>query len=148
MADLTEFFSANVFPNLHTLEVHDRYNPAMTDLVHSLPGLKHLIYEQTTFFGTWRHLESVYLRRPRTGLKLEVLTLTTDHTTPTTTQELESLRGIIRVPILATLQRLIVRDVKKEELEGPSGLALLEECEERSIVFECGYGYLTRDMMD
>ncbi|KAL8277037.1 hypothetical protein RQP46_010571 [Phenoliferia psychrophenolica] len=55
---------------------------------------------------------------------------------------------IIKLPNLEGVRRLEIPMVSKDELAGEAGLALLDECEERSISLLCRYGYLTRDMME
>ncbi|KAL8277006.1 hypothetical protein RQP46_010540 [Phenoliferia psychrophenolica] len=49
---------------------------------------------------------------------------------------------LIKLPNLAGLRRLEIPAVSKDELAGATGLALLDECEERSISLRCRYGYL------
>ncbi|KAL8277672.1 hypothetical protein RQP46_009945 [Phenoliferia psychrophenolica] len=55
---------------------------------------------------------------------------------------LDGLSTILRLPKLAQLRHLRLPTVPKFELTGLSGLALMEECEERSISLLCRYGYL------
>ncbi|KAL8277018.1 hypothetical protein RQP46_010552 [Phenoliferia psychrophenolica] len=63
-------------------------------------------------------------------------------------QTMRELLRVIQLPNLAGLRRLEIPMVSKDELAGETGLALLDECEERSIVLRCRYGYLTRDIME
>ncbi|KAL8276373.1 hypothetical protein RQP46_011218 [Phenoliferia psychrophenolica] len=68
-----------------------------------------------------------------------------------TTKDEVSLSELLRItknPNVAGLRRLEIPMVSKDELAGETGLALLDECEERSISLLCRYGYLTRDMME
>ncbi|KAL8286896.1 hypothetical protein RQP46_003902 [Phenoliferia psychrophenolica] len=62
-------------------------------------------------------------------------------------ETLEELVITIRLPNLSGLCRLEIPMVSKDALAGEAGLALLDECEERSISLLCRYGYLTRSMM-
>ncbi|KAL8280074.1 hypothetical protein RQP46_007655 [Phenoliferia psychrophenolica] len=48
----------------------------------------------------------------------------------------------IKCPNLEGLRRLEVPAVSKDGLKGEAGLALLDECEKRSISLLCRYGYL------
>ncbi|KAL8277033.1 hypothetical protein RQP46_010567 [Phenoliferia psychrophenolica] len=56
--------------------------------------------------------------------------------------ELAALLRLIKLPNLAGLRRLEIAAVSKDELAGETGLALLDECEERSISLLCRYGWL------
>ncbi|KAL8286868.1 hypothetical protein RQP46_003874 [Phenoliferia psychrophenolica] len=60
---------------------------------------------------------------------------------------LKQILHTVKLPNLGGLRRLEIRRVGKGDLAGETGLALLDECEERSISLLCRYGYLTRDMM-
>ncbi|KAL8287608.1 hypothetical protein RQP46_003466 [Phenoliferia psychrophenolica] len=57
--------------------------------------------------------------------------------------KLTELLRIIRLPNLASLRHLNLPGLQKPELSNPYGVALLEECEDRTIVFRCRYGYMT-----
>ncbi|KAL8286975.1 hypothetical protein RQP46_003981 [Phenoliferia psychrophenolica] len=61
---------------------------------------------------------------------------------------IEEITYTIKLPNLEGLRRIEIPTVLKDELAGETGLALLDECEERSISLLCRYGYLTRSMMD
>ncbi|KAL8277295.1 hypothetical protein RQP46_010248 [Phenoliferia psychrophenolica] len=61
--------------------------------------------------------------------------------------ELAELLRIIKLPNLAGLRRLEISMTPKDAFAGKAGLALLDECEKRSISLLCRYGWLTRDMM-
>ncbi|KAL8277332.1 hypothetical protein RQP46_010285 [Phenoliferia psychrophenolica] len=52
------------------------------------------------------------------------------------------LNRIIKFPNLEGLRRIEMVMVSKEELAGATGLALLDECKERSISLLCRYGWL------
>ncbi|KAL8277294.1 hypothetical protein RQP46_010247 [Phenoliferia psychrophenolica] len=60
---------------------------------------------------------------------------------------IEELLSILKLPNLVGIRRLEIPKVQKDNLAGEAGLALLDECEERSISLLCRYGWLTRDMM-
>ncbi|KAL8277319.1 hypothetical protein RQP46_010272 [Phenoliferia psychrophenolica] len=61
---------------------------------------------------------------------------------------IKELLRTIKLPNLQGLRRLELPKVSKDELAGNVGLALLEECEKRSISLLCRYGWLTRIMME
>ncbi|KAL8277322.1 hypothetical protein RQP46_010275 [Phenoliferia psychrophenolica] len=67
---------------------------------------------------------------------------------PATEFTFSELTRIIKLPNLDCLRRVEIPSVSKDELANETGLALLEECEERSISLLCSYGYLTRGMME
>ncbi|KAL8277296.1 hypothetical protein RQP46_010249 [Phenoliferia psychrophenolica] len=54
---------------------------------------------------------------------------------------------VIKLPHLAGLRRIEIPMVSKDKLAGEAGLALLDECEKRSISLLCRYGWLTRGLM-
>ncbi|KAL8277347.1 hypothetical protein RQP46_010300 [Phenoliferia psychrophenolica] len=62
---------------------------------------------------------------------------------------MKELLRIVKVLKIEGLCRMEVNRLSKDDVVAcDAGLALLDECKERSISLLCRYGYLTRDMMD
>ncbi|KAL8277338.1 hypothetical protein RQP46_010291 [Phenoliferia psychrophenolica] len=76
--------------------------------------------------------------------KLQNLVLTGTQASEDTFLELTQL---IKLPNLKSLRRLELPMTLKDDFAVEAGLALLDECEKRSISLLCRYGYLSRDMM-
>ncbi|KAL8280073.1 hypothetical protein RQP46_007654 [Phenoliferia psychrophenolica] len=94
-----------------------------------------------------RILECLSAVDKSSGLDIKVLIIG-QRTSKLESYDLKRIFKIVRLPLLSGLRHLVLPWIAKAELEGPTGLALLGECEKRSIVFKGRYGYLTREMMD
>ncbi|KAL8280053.1 hypothetical protein RQP46_007634 [Phenoliferia psychrophenolica] len=125
----------------------------------TFPLVRHLVLDDSTEFDVWPNVIGHF----PSLITLEIMDHTGDDTAeslfavgasvPATLQNLllNSFRGddsiilllrIIKLPNLAGLHRIEVPMTPKSAFENVAGLALLDECEERSITLLCRYGYV------
>ena len=123
----------NPFPNLRTLVLAGVNNlDVLGDLISSSPSLKRLEIKPFD-----QHLLKAVCRSVSTTL--EVLSLTG---AGSQVGILEYLRPALELPNLAGLRRLNLPTFTKPGLGSQAGIALLEECEARSVSLLCRYGYM------
>ncbi|KAL8277316.1 hypothetical protein RQP46_010269 [Phenoliferia psychrophenolica] len=140
---LLQVLVSNPFPNVLHLILEDIAIPkAWPTLLSPFPALLTLELIEGRDAETGRDkLEALGASVPSTLQNLIITTLRKEETT------LVALLRIIKLPNFESLRRLELPTVRKDDLARKAGLALLEECELRTISILCRDGYLTLSMM-
>ncbi|KAL8277323.1 hypothetical protein RQP46_010276 [Phenoliferia psychrophenolica] len=142
VARLAKVLAAEPFQHVLHLSLEQTSEEYWPDLLPSFPSLVTL---ELTGRSDYLAVEAIGLCVPPTIQRLVFVDFDTED------QDFNSfsrLLPVIKLPNLAGLRQLEFPRVSKDELAGETGLALLDECEKRSISLLCSYGYLTRDMME
>lgn len=131
---LVSFLATTSLTSLRALEITQiqPYNISMR-IFSVLPSLESLTLENVLLRQV---LESLATAHTST---IKVLTIVKAKRLPL---ELPLFPQVLCLPVFAGVRQLSLPGVRKFELEGLEGIALLEECEKRDISFCCQYGYL------
>ncbi|KAL8287390.1 hypothetical protein RQP46_003842 [Phenoliferia psychrophenolica] len=142
-ANLIEFFTTEEFDNVRCLIFRNSKGTVKLHwpkFLRCFPFLRRL-----DIYGF--DPASIYAVSHGATTALEVLTLGSERDGlgyPLDQSILGRLGELVAEPNLAGLRRLNVPAAAASSFDNPSGLAFLEECEERGIAVRCRYGYVTK----